>query len=69
MTTAELVEAVRAHATAKYNTGGWDILVECWSDAEIVECIGTAKTAAGAIAKCARSLKPHAEYRREVQNA
>jgi hypothetical protein len=32
---AELVEAVKAHALAHYNDGGWDVVVECMDDAEI----------------------------------
>ena len=33
----ELVKAVREHAkaTADYQTNNWDILLECWDDAEI----------------------------------
>lgn len=32
-----LVEAVKAHAMAHYNDGGWDVIVECYTDEEIVE--------------------------------
>jgi len=39
MDTQELVAAVRAHAAANYNKGGWDFVVECWSDKEIEETI------------------------------
>jgi hypothetical protein len=31
----DLVEAVKKHALANYNSGGWDYIVECWSDHEI----------------------------------
>lgn len=34
-----LVEAVKAHATAHYNDGGWDVVVECWDDQQIAEQI------------------------------
>jgi hypothetical protein len=27
-----LVEAVKAHALAHYNDGGWDFIIECWTD-------------------------------------
>lgn len=31
----QLVKALRDHALANYATGGWDIVVECWTDEEI----------------------------------
>jgi hypothetical protein len=33
----EMVEHVKAHALAHYNDGGWDVIVECWEDKEIVD--------------------------------
>lgn len=33
----ELVKALRAHALANYEKGGWDVIVECWSDEEIAK--------------------------------
>lgn len=33
----ELVEAVKAHALAHYEDGGWDVVVECWEDREIAD--------------------------------
>lgn len=50
---AELVEAVKAHALAHYNDGGWDVIVECWDDEQIAERIGQARTVKGALAKFA----------------
>ena len=43
MTKQELVQAVRAHAIANYNKGGWDFLVECWEDSDIEALIGNSK--------------------------
>lgn len=48
----ELIAAVRAHAEENYGQG-WDIVVECYDDAEIAEVIGRARTVKGAIAKFA----------------
>jgi hypothetical protein len=31
----DLVVAIKAHALAHYETGGWDVLVECWEASEI----------------------------------
>lgn len=41
MTTAEMVAAVRAHALEHYEEGGWDFVVECYEDADILEAIQT----------------------------
>lgn len=49
----ELTEAVKAHALEHYEDGGWDVIVECWSDSDIAAVLACAldpiKTAADAI--------------------
>lgn len=35
MTIAQLVAAVKKHALANYEAGGWDVIIECWTDDEI----------------------------------
>jgi len=35
----ELIEGVKAHAVENYEQGGWDYIVECYSDDEIVDLI------------------------------
>lgn len=30
-----LIDAVKAHALENYESGGWDVVVECWEDKEI----------------------------------
>tara|TARA_R100000963_G_scaffold11192_1_gene8167 strand:- start:7 stop:222 length:216 start_codon:yes stop_codon:yes gene_type:complete len=62
----ELVTAVRAHALENYEKGGWDFLVECYSDDEIVDLIGVARTVDGAIKKCADHLGILDERRQDV---
>lgn len=66
---AELVAAVKAHALANYNAGGWDFIVECWEDSEIAEEIiqARATTEAEAIAAVASVAGLLDERRREVQ--
>jgi hypothetical protein len=56
VTQQDLVAAVRAHANENYEQGGWDFLVECYSDEEIVELIGGARSVNGAIKRCADLL-------------
>lgn len=38
-TNDEMVAAVKAHAEKNYSEGGWDYVVECWDDAEILSVI------------------------------
>jgi carbamoylphosphate synthase large subunit len=67
MTKDELVKAVKAHAVANYETGGWDYLVECYSDTEVAELIGGARTVKGAIKKVAKVMGIKNDYREDIQ--
>jgi hypothetical protein len=66
---SNLVQAVRDYANANYNEGGWDIIVECWSDADIASEIGSVKTISGAIRKVGKVVRVIGDYRSEIQNA
>lgn len=68
-TTAELVKAVRDYALTWYHDGGWDLVVECWSDEEIEAAIQGAKTDRGAIRKVWAAIKPLHAHRSEIQTA
>ena len=63
----ELVAAVRAHALEHYETDGWDFVVECWEDADIVEAIGPATTPEDAIEAVLETTRLLDERRREVR--
>lgn len=63
---ASLVKAVKNFANENYEKDGWDIVVECYSDAEIEEIIGGARTPAGAIKKVKAAVAPAAGSRAEV---
>jgi hypothetical protein len=67
--TTELVQAVKDYALAWYHDGGWDLVVECWSDAEIEETIQGAKTDRGAIRKVWAVIKTQHAHRSEIQAA
>lgn len=64
-----LINAVRNHALANYNTDGWDYLVECWMDGDILECLDGAETVEQAITNVREALAPLAEMRDEVRAA
>lgn len=46
-----LVQAVKDHAKAHYEEGGWDMVVECYEDSEIAEAIEGCTTKEEAIAR------------------
>lgn len=64
-----LVAAVKLHARNNYESDGWDIVLECWSDAEVLAVVNAANanTAAEAIAAVAAEVGPLAEHRDEVR--
>jgi hypothetical protein len=62
-----LTQAVKRHAIANYNTDGWDIVVECYSDDELATLIGDAQTIADAIARVFADVAPHASMRDEIR--
>ena len=66
---SNLVQAVRDYANANYNKGGWDIIVECWSDEDISGEIGNVKTVSGAIRKVSKVVQVISDYRSEIQKA
>lgn len=63
-----LVQAVKRHAIDHYEQGGWDIVVECWSDARIAIVCAGCKTVKGAIAKVKKANAPVASHRADVQS-
>jgi hypothetical protein len=67
--TAELVAAVKEHAVKFYQQNGWDFIVECWSDSDIVEAIEGCRSKRAAIAKVRSTAKLLAERRTEITNA
>jgi len=39
MELTDLIAAVKAHADANYNSGGWDMIVESYEDAQIADIL------------------------------
>ena len=66
MTTQELVQAVREYAKENYEKGGWDYVIECFSDEDIVRNIEGAKTTKGAIKKISKLVGLLAERRQDA---
>jgi hypothetical protein len=63
-----LVAAVRDHALANYENGGWDDVVEAWSDDEIIEEMGDATTIEAAIANVSVAVKLHFDYAEDIRS-
>lgn len=64
-----LLDSIRQHAITHYEEDGWDILVECWSDDDILEVIGDSTSFEEAIIALSDTLSTINEYRQEIQNA
>lgn len=64
--TVMMVQAAREHALNLYDRG-WDVVVECWMDCEIIEAIGQARTTRGDIRKMALEVLPGYEYRKDIE--
>ena len=65
----ELVQAVKAYAHDHYNDGGWDVIVECWTDDEIAEQIGRTTSLAGALKKFAWLVDVWADRQADAVNS
>lgn len=68
-TKQHLIDAVKAHALKHYNDGGWDFIVECWSDEEIAECFKDAETEASAIAAVGQIVSVYADRQADAKNS
>ena len=63
-TKQDMIDAVQAYAEANYSRDGWDVIVEAYTEGEILVCINHCKTAAQAIAtmrKIAKANKSHGD--------
>lgn len=69
MTTEALVAGVRKWATDAYDEGGWDVIVECWTDEMIVDQIAGAKTVIGAVRKMHGPVSVYADRQADAKNS
>lgn len=66
---SDLIQRIRDHALIHYSEDGWDILFECWTDSDIIDCVGDARTFEAAIIALSDTLSLLDEYRQEIQSA
>lgn len=69
MNKQELIAAVKAHALAHYNDGGWDVIVECYEDEQIAEVIGDSRTVHGALRNFASIIDVLADREADALNS
>mgnify|MGYP006279002517 CR=1 FL=1 len=65
-TKKEMIEAVKAHAREHYEEGGWDSIVECYDDEDIIRDMGTATTVEEAIRNVGKLAGIWDEHRKEI---
>jgi hypothetical protein len=65
---SELVQMLKKYAFEHYEEDGFDVLVECYTDAEIEELIAGARTINGCIKKVKDELGPYNSYRKEIES-
>jgi len=65
----EKIAAVRAYAAQHYDAGGWDIVIECWSDDDILEAAQGARNELGAIAKVRHAVGDINSVREDIRSA
>jgi hypothetical protein len=66
-----LVEEVKKHANAHYAEGGWDVIVEAWSDSEIADHLveEKAKTIVDALAAFEPMVRVWRERDADAENS
>ena len=67
--TDDLLAAVRDHAVANYEVDGWDVVIECYDDDELIKIIGDTRTACCAITKVRAHVAPYATVRDDIRAA
>ncbi len=66
-TKEEMVEAVKKYAKEHYNEDGWDFVIECSDDADIIQDMWNATTNEEAIAKVGEICKLLNGRRKDVE--
>jgi len=69
MSTQELLQAIKDHALVHSEDGGWDVVVECFDDAEIAETIGEAGTIAEALDAFAPLIDVWSDRQADARNS
>ena len=63
----DMIKAIRSHANANYENSGWDYVVECWDDDEIIEEINGCNSIEAAILKVGNIVSIMDDHRKDIQ--
>jgi len=68
---SELVQYVKDYANLHYEDGGWDVIVECWEDKDILELLtrDNATTEQEALAAFKDIVAVWADYQADAENS
>lgn len=67
----QLIDAVKKHAEDHYNDGGWDVIVECWTESDIADYLkkNKVKDANQAIAAVKEIVDVYADRQADAINS
>ncbi len=66
---SNLVEYVKTYAEQHYEDGGWDVVVECYTDDEIADVLGPARTRCEALDAFAPLVGVWADRQADARNS
>jgi len=64
----EWAASIRQHAKENYDRDGWDYIVECWEDSDIVKAWGDAKDLKQALANVHEVVQVMDSRRKDVES-
>lgn len=64
-----MIDRIMQHAIDHYDQNGWDILVECWSTADIASFCDLGLTYEDTLKAISKVLQSVDDHRREIQGA
>ena len=67
-TKQEMIDSVKAYAEANYSRDGWDVIVEAYTDEEILRRINHCETTAKAISTMRKIAKAHKSYGDDIRS-
>jgi hypothetical protein len=60
------IETIKNHARSNYHKDGWDVLIECWTDKEILDFCNDLHSTEEAINKIGQFLKIYNDVREDI---
>jgi hypothetical protein len=64
-----VIDGGKAHALAHYSDGGWDVIVECWSDDQILDATRGSRTVSGAVKMLSAVVDVYADQQADAKNS